>query len=319
MKCVRGVRAAALFVGSVVGAGFATGREISLFFGGDGVWSLVVASLFMAVCAFSFLSMGASGKALDPRVTLAVDTVVSVSSFAVYAAMIAASEELLFLITGARGLSLLLAIIISALASGRIGWLSGLNLVAVPMMVAVIVTVGVRAEAVTGGAFHPLRALAYGGMNMLFSGALMVEEGGRLSVAERVTASVTAGVLTFVLMLFMWKCVCGTGASSMPFLEAASREKVGTLASVALFLAIVTTMASCAYLLISRLTALTRDRTLSASLTTLAGVLTSTVGFAPLVAYSYPVISFLGLAATLAALAVAFLPMRHRKRRVAAP
>ena len=238
MKCVRGVRAAALFVGSVVGAGFATGREISLFFGGDGVWSLVVASLFMAVCACSFLSMGASGKALDPRVTLAVDTVVSVSSFAVYAAMIAASEELLFLITGARGLSLLLAIIISALASGRIGWLSGLNLVAVPMMVAVIVTVGVRAEAVTGGAFHPLRALAYGGMNMLFSGALMVEEGGRLSIAERVTASVTAGVLTFVLMLFMWKCVCGTSASSMPFLEAASRENVGTLASVALFLAI---------------------------------------------------------------------------------
>ena len=49
----RALRVAALFVGSVVGAGFATGQEVQLFFGGDGVTSLFVASLFMSVCVKS--------------------------------------------------------------------------------------------------------------------------------------------------------------------------------------------------------------------------------------------------------------------------
>jgi len=302
MKCFRGVKAAALFVGSVVGAGFATGQEVSLFFGGDGVWSLVVASLFMAVCAFAFLDMGAKRVGMGQGLRLATDSAVALSSFAVYAAMIAAAEEVLHRLTGVSGLSVLLAVGVSLVASKRISWVTGLNLVAVPLMAAVIVVVGVRSEAVTGGAFHPLRALAYGGMNLLFSGALMIGEGEKLTFGERVTASVAAGAMIFVMLLYMHRCTAGAGGSEMPFLAAASRDGLGTFASLALLLAIVTTMAGCAYLLIDRLTALTRDCTLSLSATTLAGVLTSLVGFAPLVAYAYPVVSFLGLAATLAAL-----------------
>ena len=303
MKRVRGIRAAALFVGSVVGAGFATGQEISLFFGGDGVGSLVVASVFMAVCAFAFLDMGARRVASDPRLMVATDTAVALSSFAVYAAMIAAAEEVLFRLTGMAWLSVPLALGASVVASSRISWLTALNVVAVPLMAAVIVAVGARAETVMGGAFHPFRAVAYGGMNLLFSGALMIGEGEKLTFGERVTASVTAGVMIFVMLLFMHRCTAGAGGIEMPFLAAASRDGLGTFASLALLLAVVTTMASCAYLLICRLTVLTRDRTLASSVTTLAGTLTSTVGFAPLVAYTYPVISFLGLAATLAALA----------------
>ena len=302
MKLIRGVRTAALFVGSVVGAGFATGQEIALFFGGDGVGSLVVAAMFMAVCAYAFLEMGARRVVAGPALSLATDTVIALSSFAVYAAMIAAAEEVLFRLTGARGLSLPLAVAVSIVAGRRLSWVSALNLVAVPLMIAVIVWVGGRTSADLGGSFHPLRALAYGGMNLLFSGALMIGEGGRLARGERITASLAAGVTIFILLLFMHRAVASTNAVEMPFLAAASREGLGTLASLALLLAIVTTMAGCAYLLIDRLTALTRDRTLSASLTTLAGYVSSLVGFAPLVAYAYPVVSFLGLVATLGAI-----------------
>lgn len=318
MKVFRGMRTAALFVGSVVGAGFATGQEVALFFGGDGVGSLVVAALFMAVCAFAFLEMGARRVVAGPALTVATDTAVAVSSFAVYAAMIAAAEEVLCRLTGVSGLSLLSAVAVSLVAGRRISWVSALNLVAVPLMAAVIVWVGAGATTVRG-AFHPLRALAYGGMNLLFSGALMIGEGEGLSLGERITAAVTAGVVILVMLLFMRRSVASTNAVEMPFLAAASREGLGTLAALALLLAIVTTMAGCAYLLIGRLTALTHDGVLSSSLTTLAGYVTSAVGFAPLVELAYPVVSLLGLAATLAALAVAFLPMWHRKRRVAAP
>ena len=313
MNVFRGMRTAALFVGSVVGAGFATGREVSLFFGGDGVGSLVVASLFMAVCAYAFLDMGARQALRDPRLLLATDGVIALSSFAVYAAMIAAAEGVLRRLTGAEGLSLPLTLLVMTLAGKRLSWVSLLNLVAVPLMVAVIMAVGLRVTDRIAGDLHPLRAMAYGGMNLLFSGALMIREGETLTMGGRLTASLTAGGTIFVMLLFMRRCVAGTGSAEMPFLEVAAREGVGTLASLVLLLAIVTTMASTAYLVTERLTALTGDGVLSASLTTLAGYLTSTVGFAPLVAYTYPVVSYLGLASTLAALALVFLPPLFRR------
>ena len=151
-------------------------------------------------------------------------------------------------------------------------------------------------------------------MNLLFSGALMIGEGGKLSLAERITAAVTAGGILFVMLLFMHRAVSATGAEEMPFLDVASVAGLGTIASLALLLAIVTTMAGCAYLLIDRLTALTRDAFFAASLTTLAGYVSSAVGFAPLVAYVYPVVSFLGLASTLAAVCLAIMGIVKIKR-----
>ena len=308
MKKLQAIKTAALFVGSVVGAGFATGQEVRLFFGGDGVASLAVASLFMAVCAYAFLEIGARRRAFHPQLLLATDGVVALSSFAVYAAMIAAAEEVLFRLTGASWFSLPLALAVTILAGERISWVSALNLVAVPLMAAVIVVVGLRSPAVLSGGFHPIRAFAYGGMNLLFSGALMMREGERLAPRERLAASVAAGAVIFLMLAFMHRCVSGEGTTEMPFLAAATREGLGTFASLALLLAIVTTMVGCAYLLAQKTTALTHDGTFACSLTTLAGYLTSTVGFAPLVTYAYPVVSFLGLALTLVALALAFLP-----------
>lgn len=299
MKIVRSFRSSALFVGSVVGAGFATGREVLLFFGADGVGSLLVASLFMSICAFAFMEIGAR-RALSPRVALVTDGVVSLSSLAVYAAMIAAAEEVLAGWSGQGGLSLFLAVGVGLLSMGRSDRLAWLNLLAVPFMVAVILYVGARAAGRVEGDFHLLTPLAYGGMNLLFSGALMVGEGEESTLGERILASLVSGGVIFVMLLFMRYSV--TEGGDMPFLSAAEKVGVGTLARLALLLAILTTMASCAYLVIGRLSSATGDPLLAASLVTLLGVLFSSFGFAPIVNATYPIVSYLGLAATLFAL-----------------
>ena len=298
-KAIEGFETAALFVGSVVGAGFATGREIILFFGESGVAGLAVAALFMAVCAFAFMDMGARGVRLDPRLELSVDTVVAVASFAVYAAMIAAAESVLAAWTGRKGLSVPIALFVMLFAGKRMAWVSRLNLVAVPLMAALIVLVGSRsAGRGAGEGIDLLRSLAYGGMNLLFSGALMRKEGARLTLSARIVASVLSGVVIFLMMYFLWRSVRGDASAEMPFLAAASREGLGTVALLALLLAIVTTMASTAFLVTDRVNALFRDPVLSSSLVTLFAVLLSSVGFSPLVTYTYPVVSYLGLAAT---------------------
>ena len=300
MRSFKGCKTAALFVGSVVGAGFATGQEILLFFGDGGVLDLAVAALFMALCAWVFLNMGGKEVIKDLRLKVAADSVVALSSFAVYAAMIAAAEEVLSSLTGRAGWSAALAVFVMLFLGKRKGGIARLNLVAVPVMAGIILYVGFRfGEGRLGATFHPIKALSYGGMNLLFSAALMVKEGGSLTPKERRSACLWTGAFLFPMLLFMHRCVVVSPSPEMPFLAVASREGLGTLASVSLLLAILTTMASTAYLVTDRLTALTGDHALSVPLVTLLGILLSAVGFTPLVTYAYPVVSYLGLATAL--------------------
>ncbi len=303
MKSVkRAFCTAALFVGSVVGAGFATGQEVRLFFGEGGVSDIAVAALFMAVCVFAFLHAGAKGQGESGKLGVAVDTAVSASSVAVYAAMIAAAEQLLTALTGRKGLSLLLAVGMIFLTGERTASLSFLNLLAVPLMAVIVAVVGARSGGKVEGGFHPISALCYGGMNLLFSGALLAKEGKDSTLAERIGASVVAGGVVFVMLYFMRRCVTGV-SGDMPFLVAANGVGMGGVAQVSLLLAIVTTMASCAYLATDRLAKLSGDRVLAAPTVALAGVLLSGFGFAPIVKATYPVVSYLGLVATLFVLA----------------
>ena len=312
MKSVfRSVKVAALFVGSVVGAGFATGQEVRLFFGSDGVASLLVTSLFLAVCCFCFLQVGA-GRLLNARVTLIADALVSLCSFAVYAAMIAAAEQLLFEATGQAGFSALFAVGCLLLLNKGKGALCVLNVVAVPLMAVIIVVVGVRSGARVEGGFSLLPALSYGGMNLLFSGALMAKEGERIALRERITASALAGVLVFVMLYFMRRAVRGV-AADMPFLVAADGAGLSGAARLALVLAVVTTMASCAHLAGRGLASLMKDDLFAFALVALLGVAASAFGFAAIVKTTYPVVSYLGLAATLFALfAAAFCAFQKR-------
>ena len=51
-------RTAMLYVGAVIGAGFATGKEIVTFFGGKGIVSAIIAGLLLGVFCSVFLLCG---------------------------------------------------------------------------------------------------------------------------------------------------------------------------------------------------------------------------------------------------------------------
>ena len=301
-------RVAALFVGSVVGAGFATGQEIALFFGGGSPLGPVLAAAFMGAACFVFTEVGV------PKGSRIFDVVVAAASFVVYAAMIAAAEEVLFPLFSVRGLSVLLAVgsaLLTIRGAEKMKWL---NLVAVPLMIAVVIAVGSRAGAPQGGATSLLSPFAYGAMNMLFSGALMASEGERLSRRERILTSALSAGMILVLLLFMYRAVAALPKVSMPFLTAAERLDMGALVPATLLLAIVTTMTSCNYLAAGELSHHIPDPLLVAASLPLAGVLLAGWGFATIVNTLYPAISALGLAMT----SIAFFRFA-RKGRGGAP
>ena len=299
---LRAARTSFLFIGSIVGAGFATGREIAQFFGGGSVWNLWIAAAFTGVSSFFFLETGAKGAYIDPRVKTGADTAIALSSFVVYAAMIASAESVLRSAFGVNGLSLLLAAFCALFSAKSVKPVARLNLIAVPIMIAIVIAVGAKTPfAAWSGKIRPVYSMAYGAMNMLFSGALMIEEGKGLSKKERIAASVLSGILLFAALFFMFRSIGGAPYPEMPFLRAAENAGLGSIASVVLLLAILTTMAGCDYLVAGKLTSVTGDPVLSGALVLLFGVLLSSVGFAPIVRVAYPVVSYLGLAFTILA------------------
>ena len=292
----RAMGTACLFVGSVVGAGFATGREIALFFGGGSFLNLLIASLFMGSMAFLFSEMGAKHVISDERIRLGVDTMVSCCAFAVYAAMIASAESVLKNAFSVSGLSLFVVTVCLFLSASNIVWVSRLTAVAVPVLIALIAFVGVPAFCNgNGGELHPLRSLGYGAMNLLFSGALLYKAGERSTRNERIlTAAISASIL-FFLLLCVFFAIRSSPDSEMPFLEAAQRAGLGAIVPPVLLLAIVTTMAGCEYLVSDKLFLLTKDRVFSCVLPAFFGILFARIGFSHIVETAYPVVSALGL------------------------
>ena len=293
--CFVALRAACLFVGSVVGAGFATGREVALFFGGGSVWNIVLASAFIAFLSLVYMDLGARRALEGTRLAVGVRRTVAIASFVVYAAMLAAAETVLWETFGVRGLSLFMGIGSAFRARGGLRWTSRLNLVAVPVMIAIIVYVGWGGGS-SGGEVRIGSSLAYGAMNLLFSGALAYKEGARMTKGERRLAALLIGGAVFVLLLFMY--YSAKGESAMPFLLAAKERGVGALAPITLLLAIVTTMTGCNHIVTAELSSLVRDGTLAAAMTLLAGMLLAAWGFAPIVNSLYPAVSYLGLVVT---------------------
>lgn len=298
-----------LFVGTVVGAGFATGREISLFFGENGCINIAFAALAIGIFCWCFLCLG-SKKVLESRkmIKSSWDIVITVTAFVTYATMIAAANSLLQSAIGIRWLGIIPAVICAVTAYYSLKGVEAVNAVAVPMIILMIVFVSVFAgELTTFNALKPISAIAYGAMNMLSPSALMYEEGKTMSRANRLTAATISAIISFVLMLLMYKCIGQYRQSEMPFLAACNGSGYAMIAIIVIFLAILTTMASCNHLTHQTLKEALGCQWLSIVIILTAGMTVSMVGFAPLVDTLYPLISYLGLFVSLAALVLLIL------------
>lgn len=295
-----------LFVGTVVGAGFATGREITLFFGEDGSINIIIAALAIGMLCWCFLSLG-SKKVLERRNAIKSiwDIVIAVTSFATYATMIAAANGLLYEAVGIRWLGVIPAVICAVTVMYSLKGLEAVNCLAVPVMIAMIIFVSTFAGELTAfNSIKPITAIAYGAMNMLSPSALMYEEGKTMSPPKRLIAAVVSAVISLVLLLLMYKCIGQYHQAEMPFLAACTANGYGTLAIIILLLAILTTMASCNHLAHQTLKDAIGCEWLSITIILFAGLIVSLTGFALLVDTLYPLISYLGLLVSLAAAAL---------------
>ncbi|BDG61334.1 YkvI family membrane protein [Caldinitratiruptor microaerophilus] len=290
-RTARVLQVAATYMGTVVGAGFASGQEALRFFasfGRAGLWGIAVTTVLL--CAFGALVMDLGRRlgarshrellhhVLGPRLGAAADTVVSAFLFAALAVMLAASgaiaaEQLRLPAWVGAGLGA--ALTLATIWSGLTGLLTA-NGVVVPLLVASVLglTGATIYRASLGGPLAPgagapalaaapdwfTSAWVYAGYNIVLALAVLAPLGAEIPdravlVAGGVLGGLGLGVLGVGLHLAISAHLPEAANWEVPMLYLARlyRPPVPSLYTAVLWAEVYTTAVSSAFGLARRL------------------------------------------------------------------
>lgn len=301
-----------LVVGTVVGAGFASGREIVAFFGETppALVPPICAALVFCMCAvFLFLGKKANGSAAAANALVAgkfapaVSVVMIFNSAISLAAMLAAFDSLFSLLFPCGPLpSILFAALSAAVVMRGMGALVKSNAALVPLLMAVIAAVALRSagpgEHSAFTAFTAYRSLGYVAMNMLLAANVLTGV-KNLSAREIVLSSLVAALVLGAMMSLIVTALCASGAgkSELPLLSLAEAFGPATyfVAFFAVAAGIFTTMLTAHRTLTDWLAPAVKSRAVSALVTAGVCLALGFAGFRNIVDYAYPVVGAVGL------------------------
>ena len=291
-------------VGTMIGAGYASGQEITAFFGWApsplvpalcGLLTFVFTAVLLLVGnKLGFSSMSEVNKRLFGRIYFIMDFLMLVNAVVVLSAMIAGMDETAGALLGVAfpygAVFCLVCILI--LRRGNAGLLSA-NTAVVPFLIVVMVYT-CASSPLSVGAFEPSAlpsCLTYVSMNLLLSASVLARQSG-MSTKQIFASSALSSLIIAGIMLLACLALPNSPSMEMPLLAIASRSDVlRVVYSLCLIIAIFTTMLSALSTLGNR----KGDGTLAMLVSSVFATLTSTAGFRSVVDSLYPVIGVIGL------------------------
>ena len=239
----RAAKVCFLYIGTVIGAGFASGREIALFFEDTAPLGVALAALFMAVPQALFLIAGKTGALPSGTV---VKTGVFLAAFSSVAAMLAGCETALADLTGVAGTGVVAAVAAGLLVTGGTEKMKLANAVLIPLLLALLLLIYLKCGTpLSGGSFSLLKPVHYAGLDVLMGGMIISREGKRLGKREIFfTCAMSALFLGIVLFVLQNIVLSDKMNSSMPILAIAEKVGLKTAAGALIVIAVFTTLVS---------------------------------------------------------------------------
>lgn len=340
---------ALMFVGAIMGAGFASGREIWQFFGVFGrqgrIGILLIAVLFVVLGMMTaylarILGTNDMGRIIapggNPKIENLVSWFMAIMLFTVLINMTAAGGALLHQNFGISRLvgGVLIGVLVIVTVLGEFERISKVFRYIMPVLFAAVILISVLAVTANLGASaqrEPVKPSPIAG-NWVLAACLYISYNILAMIPIVATSSVNAkseksamlgsglggiflGVLAFTIVLALQKDMQFAQAMDMPMLAYAGRisKGAGILYSVLLFAAIYASATSNFYGFTTKLRTdekKSRKVILSACLAFLLGL----VGFKNVVAYMFPIEGYLGFA-IIAMLLVNFVQVYRREKR----
>lgn len=240
--CFNLFKIAFLFVGSVIGAGFATGAEVILYFRNCNVWSVITAGVIIGLLAFAF---SISYKIFDKFKFLKIlnNITIYIASIITFIAMISGAEQIMRETFNIKYIGLISGLIIIWLSRNDIKSAKLLNFVVIPVILILIIIIASKSHIVrTEGIFSFKKSMLYASMNMVLSGYLMSEEGRKITAKQAFSMSIIVTVTITLLLLLVYYIAMQSPMSSMPIFEVSKGVQLIGVAGIIIYLAIISTL-----------------------------------------------------------------------------
>lgn len=281
------VESIAIIVGAVVGAGFATGSEINLYFRGKSLWSPAISALFFGGLTALFLFAGKKEESAFMRLVSSV--LVTTSALVTFCAMAGCFAELF----GSKVFGVVISVVCVVLAR-RSAWLGPINLVLVAVIAVLVIFCALPPKEVSGTGLGVGSALTYACLNFMTAGALIRRVGARADTRDVIAVSTGVFAVMAVLTCAMYTIVWNTNGV-LPFLTVAGKRGVFGLAVIVVLLAVFTTqLATSAVIVEAKIFSDVPFGVRTGVLGALA-VFGCTLGFENVLALGYPLVSAFGL------------------------
>lgn len=308
-----------LFIGMIVGAGFATGREIALYFYGYSVITSLISGAIIGLLVGLFLYVGSKGiyrindNRIMNRTIRAVMNIVVVMSYVI---MVSGSETLLIEVTGVKYLGLITGIVVAFISSFTIEKIKNINAVIIPMLIVFIFALGRGETTHIGGKAGIFNAISYASMNMLLGGYLIAEQGEKLSGREILSASVLSGGIFASLLIVLTNAVWNYHGAAMPLFALGVKKGMKFIAAIVIFIAIISTLIGSGKLIFDNTYKHIRSKKICILFLIVVSFISFGIDFTRLVGIIYPIEGAIGILyiVYMAALAVISI-IRDRKNR----
>jgi len=342
-KGVSGMKIAMVYIGTVVGAGFATGQEILQFFvrfGIGGLWGILLSTVLFVLYGILIMQLG---MALSARSHLEVirsiggrsfgglmDALIMLSLFGAVTAMFAGAGALFtqqFGLPTALGSGVMAILTALTVMRGLRGVINAISAV-VPFLFASVIGISIYAllnaspdlqtgQNIPGGGLMGnwlWAAILYASYNILMSASILAPLGGAASDLRTVfrggaLGGIGLGAASLLIYLALLASPAETQGLEVPLLQIATQiaPLVGAVFSAVLLAEIYTTAVGSLYGFSARLTASSGKIIAATALAFLA----SLVGFTNLVSTLYPLKGYGGI--------VLLLAILYAKRRKTPP
>ncbi len=306
-----------VYIGLVIGAGFASGREILEYFNfasRTDFTGIILASVFFAIISYIIMSFSEKNniftfvelaERVAGRLAPAVKIFLFLYMFCGFFVMLSGSGTLLsrlFRVNGSAGVFLLAALCFVVFVFDIKG-IVAVNTVMVPLMICGIVFLCLVSASLGVQVFsakntirgNPLvAALCYASYNTITAGAVLVPLSERFSEKETARSACLAGATLGILIFMVWNTLnlyfADISDADMPLFEiAVEHGKICEIVySGVLFMSLCTTAVSHGFGILSALnTRNASERAACAAVLCAAAIPFARLGFADLIAYLY--------------------------------
>lgn len=321
-------------VGTIIGAGYASGREIVTFFTRYGYLSIALTILCGAIYYITSKLFLESSIIIKPKNFSDVgkfffkknagifNAILIVCFMVVVAGMLAGANSLgviLFENYSGHSLSIITALVCVVVSVGGIKAISKLNFIIVPIMIVFLLITSFLTfsnfKINTQITFDALSthqyfmgigsSILYVSLNMLLTGLIMLEIGKNYTKKEIKHASILFSVIITVItliinfVLIMSNFVIFNSELPLVALSFNFSFGYGIIISIVVWLAILTSTVTTIYVIANYLKNYIKSYTLSLFVTVIVSFVISIFGFANIVQYLYPIMGIIGLVVTI--------------------